>query len=36
MLVDTTADLVNLAEAYQKALDRYAQEIVRRETQAAR
>lgn len=36
MLVDTTADLVNLAEAYQKALDRYAQEIVRRETRSGR
>ena len=36
MLVDTTADLVNLAEAYQKALDRYAQEIIRRETQSVR
>ena len=35
MLVNTTADLVNLAEAYQKALDRYAQEIVRRETRSA-
>ncbi len=35
MLVATTADLVNLAEAYQKALDRYAQEIVRRETRSA-
>ena len=30
MLVDTTADLVNLAEAYQKALDRYALERIRR------
>ena len=36
MLVDTTADLVNLAEAYQKALGRYVQEIVRREAQSAR
>ena len=31
MLVDTTSDLVNLAEAYQKALDRYALERIRRE-----
>ncbi len=30
MLVNTTADLVNLAEAYQKALDRYAHERIRR------
>ena len=30
MLVDTTADLVNLAEAYQKALDRYVLESISR------